>query len=64
MAPGIAASAPSPVRRVRSGCGTTAPTGAVAQYQSRARIRQPLALPVGLIIARLPLAYFPELLVR
>jgi hypothetical protein len=61
---GIAADAPVQGGGADQGVVPLAPTGAVAQYQSRARIRQPLALPVGLIVARLPLADMPQLLVR
>jgi len=60
---GIAAHAPveggTPAQRVVP----LAASGAVTQYHRRSRGRQSLALPVRLIIARLVLAYLPELLV-
>jgi hypothetical protein len=53
MAPGIAADAPVQGSRSNQGVVPLASPGAVAQYQTRARIRQSLALPVGLKVARL-----------
>jgi hypothetical protein len=60
---GIAANAPVQGGRADQGVVPLASPGTVAQYQSGSRSRQSVMLPVGLIIARLPLAYLPELLV-
>ena len=60
MALGVAADAPVQGGRADQGVVPLASPGAVVQYQSWARIRQPLALPVRLIITRLSLAYLPE----
>jgi hypothetical protein len=60
---GIAAHAPVEGGRSAQGVEPLASSGAVAQYQHRLPRCQSLALSVGLIIARLPLVYVPELLV-
>jgi hypothetical protein len=57
MTPGIAADAPVQGGRDDQGVVPLAAPGAVTQYR---RTFQPLALSVGLIIARLPLAYMPS----
>jgi hypothetical protein len=64
MTRGIAADAPVQGGRADQGVEPLASPGAVARYLRRSRSRQSLALPVRLIIARLPVAYMPKFFVR
>jgi hypothetical protein len=64
MTLGIAADAPVQGGRADQGVVPLAPPGAVASYLRRCRSRQSVVLSVRLVVARLPLAYMPQLFVR